>query len=398
MGEGTGWAPIWATVPRSWRITWPPTRPGAIPVPLNFRLSPREITWILNHAKAKALIFGETFLPTVKQIRSDLETVEHFIVVGNDPADDVKVYEDLIESHPSHHPGVSIGPDDFAILMYTAGTTGFPKGVLTSHANEVWNIMNVKAHDAALGISANRDTMAFPLPFFHKAAYISCVGQLINFGRAVIMPSFDPVGMLEIIQEERVNLFTMVPAVANAILQVPGIERYDVTSLNTVKCTGAPLPTAIKERFMSMFPDLYLYDHYGMTEVPTISVHVTHGKADGTMTVGQAYPFTEIKILDKAGLEPPSGQVGEICLRSPSLLCEYFENPDATAAAFQGGWFHTGDMGVLDREGNLSIKDRKHDMIISGGENIYPAEIEQVLFGHPPYTRGLLCRYPGPYI
>jgi len=371
-------------------------RAGAIPVPINFRLSRREIAWILNHAAAEALVFGAQFAGEVEKMRPDLETVRHFICVDGEAPAGMVHYEDLVSSHPATPPDLEIRPGDYAMLMYTAGTTGFPKGVLCTHENSIWGILNSSMYDLMLGRSGHSDTTAYPLPFFHMAAAITAVSQLMKFGRCVIMRSFDPVKLLDCIQSERVNTFAMVPAVANAILQVPDLDRWDLSSWNTVRCTGAPLPTGLKKRFAEAFPHVDICDNYGMTEIATIAMNVNRGKIVNPGTVGRPHPFTEVRIMDPEGREVPAGETGEICVRSPALFSEYFQNPGATAEAFNGQWFHTADMGAFDKEGKLYIKDRKKDMIIAGGENIYPAEIEQVLFAHPAILEASCIGVPDP--
>jgi fatty-acyl-CoA synthase len=369
---------------------------GAVPVPVNFRLSPKEITWILNHSRAKALFFGSEFLHVIKRIKSELLTIKHYIMVGKGQEEGILNYEELIKGFPPTPPDIKISSDDIAMHMYTAGTTGFPKGVLCRHRDNIWTIINSTLYDYMLGRLRSTETMAYPLPFFHKAAYLTCVSQLTKFGRCVIMRSFDPIRLLELIEKERVNLFAMVPAIANAILQVPDISRYDLSSLNTVRCTGAPLPVALKEKFAKTFPHVDICDNYGMTENAAIAMHVTRGVITNPTTVGKPHPLTEVKIMDDEGNELPPGKIGEICIRSPGLFFEYFENPEANSEAFKGGWFHTADMGMFDEEGNLYIKDRKKDMIIAGGENIYPAEIEQVLFAHPKILEASCIGIPDP--
>jgi len=369
---------------------------GALPVPINFRLSPREIAWILNHAQAKALFFGEEFLPAVEKIRSEVPSIQRYIMVGKKAVPGMFLYEELLSQFPPRNPGIPIGPDDPAMLMYTAGTTGFPKGVFCRHKSNMWSLVNSILYDTMLGRFSIQECMAYPLPFFHKAAYITAVSQLIKFGRCVILRTFDAGRLLETIQKEHVNQFAMVPIVAAAILQVPALEKYDVSSWHTVRCTGAPLPVALKEKFAKTFPHVDICDNYGMTEIATIAMHVTKGKVGNATTVGRPHPLTEVKILDEGGRELPSGEIGEICVRSPALFSEYFENPQANAEAFAGGWFHTADMGMFDPEGYLYIKDRKKDMVISGGENIYPAEVEQVLFTHPRIQEASCIGIPDP--
>lgn len=358
-------------------------RIGAIPVPINFRLAPEEVAWILNHAQAKAVFVGSEFLDVLDGIRTGLDDLRHVIVVGGRAPRGTMDYEELISRHSTSPPGIQISQDDPAMLMYTAGTTGFPKGVLCTHRNNLWSIFNSVTYDLMLGRVRPSDTMAYPLPFFHKAAYITAVRQLMQCGRCIIMRKFDPDELLWLIERERINLFAMVPAVANAILQSPSLRKHDLSSLNTVRCTGAPMPVALKERFAETFPDVDICDNYGMTEIPTISMHVSRGRITNPLTVGRPHPLTEVQIMNDQGEVLPAGQVGEICVRSPGLFKEYFQNPRANEEAFRGGWFHTADMGTFDEEGNLYIKDRKKDMIIAGGENIYPAEVEQVLFSHP---------------
>lgn len=371
-------------------------RAGAIPVPINFRLSRREIAWILNHAEAEALVFEAQFADVVEKLRSDLKTVRVFVCVNGPAPSDMLNYEELVSSHPAIPPAIDIAPGDPAMLMYTAGTTGFPKGVLCSHENSIWGILNSCMYDLMLGRHGNSQTTAYPLPFFHMAAYINAVSQLMKFGRCVIMRSFDPVKLLESIETERVNMFIMVPAIASAILQTPDLRRWDLSSWNTVRCTGAPLPTEMKRRFAETFPHVDICDNYGMTEIVSIAMNVNRGEIVNPGTVGKPHPFTEVRIIDPEGSELPPGETGEICVRSPALFSEYYQNTEATAEAFRGQWFHTADMGAFDQEGRLYIKDRKKDMIIAGGENIYPAEIEQVLYAHSGILEASCFGIPDP--
>jgi acyl-CoA synthetase (AMP-forming)/AMP-acid ligase II len=351
---------------------------GAIPVPINTRLTAREIAWIVNHAEAKVFIFSGNLSKMIEDIRPELKFTRHLVCVGETSISGAINIEDLISKYPSGTPPVRLTQNDNSMLMYTSGTTGFPKGALCRHFDSIMGPLNAIMYFASAGIAPYAETALFPLPFFHMAAFTSAMRQVMRFGRCIIMRKFDPVRMLQIIQEEKVNSFVMVPTVVNEILNVPNIEKYDLSSLNMVQCTGAPLPDAVQQRFNRTFPNVPLVNVFGLTENPTVGM-----KVDGQ--VGYTIcPFTEVSIMDEEGDEfLPQGEIGEICIRGPALFSGYYKDKAASDLAFAKGWFHTGDVGLIDEKGLLHIKDRKHDMIICGGENVYPAEVEKVLYSHP---------------
>jgi fatty-acyl-CoA synthase len=362
---------------------------GAVLLPLNIRLTPQEIAFILNDSESVALFYNRDFLPMVEALRSHAPTIKHYVSLEGEAGNDAD-YERLISaSTAGFTPPDDIKDDELAELFYTSGTTANPKGVMMTHRNLYLHALQVMA-----GL-AIKDTVVqlHTIPLFHVNGWgtphtITGVG-----GRHVVVKKFDPAQVLELIQQERVTNFSMVPTMATAIINHPSIGEYDLSSLEYVGIGGAASPVDLM-REVEQKLGCPAYGGYGLTEttpVLTFSFVKEHLKDlsdqerwQRQAMTGYPMPGVEMSIVDANDNHlPRDGQsVGEIVVRADNVMAGYWKQPEDTAHVMRGGWFHTGDMAVIDEEGYFLIVDRKKDIIISGGENIASIEIEKAIFSH----------------
>ena len=360
---------------------------GAVAVPLNFRLHAEELKYIVNSADAVALITDTVFVPTVRNMQADLPQVREYISVTPEPVEGMLHYESLIEKYPDHEPLVLVEEEDPAFIMYTAGTTGRPKGAVITHRGEMimWTVMGAEvAWEPGVGNMGELRALAAP-PVFHLASFGYCQSHLLA-GATVVMATqvFDPAEILRLIQNERIDSILLIPAMANFLLQSPDLGKCDTSSVKIWVSSGAILPTQTRSDITKHFPNVKIFDVFGQTEMsPVVSVLRPSDALQKEASVGKAVACLEIRVVDGDDRDVPVGDVGEAVYRGPTVMKEYYKNPQATAEAFRGGWFHSGDQVRQDEEGFLYVVGRKQDMIVSGGENIYPAEIEDVLQSHP---------------
>lgn len=352
---------------------------GAIAMPINWRLAAPEVRYILDHSGARALVCDGALLQLANEATKGLE--DALVRIGLAPADE-QGWTPLGElRHASHSVArVAAVADDVHRLMYTSGTTGRPKGVMLTHANLAWknvaHIVEFGFTQADLGLACG--------PLYHVGALDLTTTSLIAAGAATIIHrSFVASDVVDEIERSRVSTVWLAPAMVNAIMALPDIEQRDLSSVRVVINGGEKMPIPLIERIARVFPSAWFADAYGLTE--TVSGD-TFLDRDSIVTklgsVGRPCLYLELDVWDDAGAPVPAGQQGEVVLRGPKVFKGYWRDADATAAAFTGGWFHTGDIGVRDRDGYLFIVDRLKDMIVSGGENIASSEIERVLYEH----------------
>jgi fatty-acyl-CoA synthase len=360
---------------------------GGIAVPINFRLHPEEMTYIINQSDAKALIMGEAFVEIARSIQKNLPLVKNYICVSEKPVDGMLHFENWIARHPDEEPLVLVEEDDPLFIMYTAGTTGRPKGAVITHKNEMvlW-MLGASFVLTEPGMSDLWNFRAFGAPpIFHLASFGFC--QFMFFlGATVVLPTevFDPVYIMRTIERERINALVLVPAMTNFVLLVPDLDKYDTSSLKVWGSSGAILPVETRRQIKKFFPNVKIFDLFGQTEMSALVSGLLPSESEGREnSVGKILPFIEIRVVDDNDNDVPVGKVGEAIYRSATVMKEYYKDPEATREAMRGGWFHGGDLVRMDKEGYIYIVDRKKDMIISGGENIYSAEIEQVICRHP---------------
>ena len=352
---------------------------GAIVMPINWRLAPPEVRYILEHSGARALVCDGALVDLAEQATGGIGTALVRACVTATPAEGWTSLAEL-RSTPGSTPRVPAEADAIHRLMYTSGTTGRPKGVMLSHANLAWKNL---AHIAELGFTGDDLGLACG-PLYHVGALDLTTTSLLAVGATTIIHrSFEASAVVDELERSRVTTVWLAPAMVNAIMALPGIEGRDLSSVRVVVNGGEKMPIPLIERIQRTFPEAWFADAYGLTETVSGDTFLDRGSLITKLgSVGRPCLYLELDIWDERGTPLPAGERGEIVLRGPKVFAGYWRDPEATAAAFDGGWFHTGDVGVRDEDGYLYIVDRFKDMIVSGGENIASSEIERVLYEH----------------
>ena len=366
---------------------------GAVPVPLNVRFSPKELHYIVEHSDASALILSHEFESIIREIKEDLPKVKQYFMSGGEASGDMVALEEIYQGESEEEPSVEIEEDDIASILYTAGTTGRPKGVLMSHRNCMWGAINI-AYNVDLQ-PGYRVLMVFPL--YHAAAFMILISDLFVGCTNVTMRTFEPKRVMELVEEEKINRMTFPPTVWNFILQLPDLDKYDTQTVQSLSSGAESIPLETKRKLLALFPNAGLGETYGMTEsAATITTLSPKDVLKKMASVGKPFLNVEIRLVDEKDQDLPMGEVGEVLARGPNIMAGYYKDPEATSQTLKGGWLHTGDLGRLDEEGFLYIVDRKKDMIITGGENVYPREIEEVLYTHPKILEAAVIGLPDP--
>ncbi|NJN52145.1 MAG: long-chain-fatty-acid--CoA ligase [Gammaproteobacteria bacterium] len=354
---------------------------GAVVVPLNWRLVPDELEFILKDSGTRRLIFGEEFGATVDDLagRGDKTDIEQWLqVAGSRPtAPYAESYQAFRERASATEPPLGASDDDMLYIMYTSGTTGLPKGVVHTHTSSMWGAMTI----AATTYYHEADRYLACLPMFHVGALTPLTVNVYRGATSIVMRSFDPVRAWQLIQDEKITTGLAVPAMLNFMLQVPDFERFDYSSLRWCMSGAAPVPVPLIEAYAKR--GIEVHQVYGLTEScgPACLIDAEHALKKVGST-GKAFFHTEVRIVDEAGKDCAPGEPGEVWVRGAHIMREYWNRPDATAETLVDGWLRTGDVASLDDDGFVYIQDRIKDMIITGGENVYPAEIENLLMGH----------------
>jgi fatty-acyl-CoA synthase len=349
---------------------------GAIHVPLNFRLTAPELSYIIGDAGVHTLVHDEAFAATVDRIRAEIPCRE---LISTAARPGVRRLDDLLRGRPTDDLDDRVSTDDVALIMYTSGTTGRPKGAMLTHGNLLWNNIN-----ACLAFDSSVDDVTLVCaPLFHIGGLnVTTLTALMKGATVVLMRSFDPGGVLELIARHRVTTMFGVPAMFLFMSQHPGFAAADMSSIRYLLCGGAPVPEALIRLYGAR--GICFAQGYGLTETaPFVTLVPMERALEKVGSAGLPPMFTDVRVVDEHGDEVPTGERGEVVVRGPNVMKGYWNRPDATAETIVHGWLHTGDIGVRDAEGYHYIVDRKKDMIISGGENIYPAEVEDCLYGHP---------------
>ena len=369
------WMEIYAALARS----------GLVAVPLNFRLTTAEIEYIAQHSEARAFIVQDALTTLAQPLPQSLNLPpHHFIAFGDDTPSGWTAYETLIASAPNDLPPVQVKPQDMSALMYTSGTTGKPKGVIRSHEGSALIAlataleMGFGAHDTALLVMpmCHANSLYFSQTFVHLGA--TCV---IDDRR-----SFDPQALLATLSEQHVTFTSLVPTHYIMMLGLPKEvkARFDVSAVSKLMISSAPARKETKLAIMDFFKNGQLYELYGSTEAGWVTLLRPHEQIDRLGSVGREWSGSgPIRLLDPQGCEVPDGEVGELHSRTAYSFDGYWKNPEKTAEAYRGDWCSVGDMARRDADGFIHLVDRKSNMIISGGENIYPSEVEAVLGQHP---------------
>ncbi|MFP3899248.1 MAG: acyl-CoA synthetase [Acidimicrobiia bacterium] len=353
---------------------------GAIAMPINWRLAAPEVGYILEHSQAKAVVCDDALAPLADEALAGTGIeIARACTVTKAPEGWTSLAE--LRGQGGAPALVPAGPDDVHRLMYTSGTTGRPKGVMLTHGNLAWKNL---AHIVEFGFT--RDDLGLACgPLYHVGALDLTTTTLVAAGATTIIHrAFDAAAVVDELERSRVTTVWLAPAMVNAIMALPDIGSRDLSSVRVIINGGEKMPIPLIERIQRTFPSAWFADAYGLTE--TVSGD-TFLDRDSIITklgsVGRPCLHLELDVWDEEGRSVAPGGKGEIVLRGPKVFTGYWRDPEATATAFAGGWFHTGDIGVRDEDGYLWIVDRLKDMIVSGGENIAGSEVERVLYDHP---------------
>ena len=370
---------------------WGLAKLGAIAVPLNFRLTRREMATLLEHSGACVLIAGGEYA----EVAAELPGVR--LVIGLDGGGDADSYESMLADAEADEPELGAGSDDPFAIMYTSGTTGLPKGAVVTHGNLESNVYNQAIADTA--DPADINLVATPL--YHMGAVFMGTTYAALGCTQVILERFVAAEVLETIERERVTTCLLVPTMLNMVLNEPSIGERDLASLRLIFYGGSTITRAVLRRAIETIGCGFTQG-YGLTETieATFLTADDHRLDDDPVherrlaSAGREAVNAEVRVVDGEGRDLPPGEVGEVLIRSPSVIREYWRAPEATREAIRDDWFHTGDLGYRDDDAFLFIVDRKKDMIISGGVNVYPKEVEEVLFAHPSVLEAAVIGVP----
>ena len=355
---------------------------GAIFVPINFRLAGPEVAYVLGNARPKLFLYSGNLSATVDTAlkQDDLPEFKVVALETDDVPEGREAFEDLVASGSPDKVERDVERNDVAMIMYTSGTTGRPKGAMLTHNNIESNNINIMS--MATGIS-KYDTTVTPAPLFHIGGLaVHTLPLLYLGGKVVILPTFVPADTLKQMQDHKATVQFMVPAMWAALTQVPDFDSYDTSQMRYGISGGAPCPIPVIEFFQNKGWEFT--EGFGMTETCAGCTGLSmEDVVDRAGSVGQPALLVDLRIADEFGQDLPRGEVGELVVRGDNVFIGYWEMEDATRDAIRDGWFFTGDLGKLSEDGYLTLVDRKKDMIISGGENVYPIEVEQVLHRHP---------------
>lgn len=368
----------------------------AVAVPVNTRWSVHEIAFSLQDAGAVVLVIDDAFLDMVDELRKLAPSVRVYLHTGERerPAG-VLGFEEAIAAHDPIE-DARRGGDELAAIYYTGGTTGTPKGVMLSHASLM---------AAALGALATgqflepRGRLLHSAPMFHLADGSGWVARNLVGGTHVILEGFTPEAVAAAVERHQITDMFLAPTMIQMLVDSPAAARHDLSSLKHLIYGASPISQAVLERAMRLLPQAKLLQAYGMTELsPTTTVLTAEDHLNPALlrSAGRAVPIAEVKIVDGDDNEVPRGTVGEVAARGPHVMLGYWNRPDETADALRGGWMHTGDGGYLDENGYLFIMDRMKDMIVTGGENVYSAEVENALARHPSVATCAVIGVPDP--
>lgn len=355
---------------------------GAIAVPLNFRLTPTEIAVLVEDCVAHVMLTEAALAPVATGVRNIQPLLSVIVVAGGSSQDSVFGYEDLLNEAGDVHEPVDIPNDSPALIMYTSGTTGRPKGAVLTHANLTGQAMTALYTS---GANINSDVGFVGVPLFHIAGIGNMLTGLLLGLPTVIYPlgAFDPGQLLDVLEAEKVTGIFLVPAQWQAVCTEQQARPRDLR-LRVLSWGAAPAPDALLRQMSATFPETQILAAFGQTEMSPVTCMLLGEDAIAKRgSVGRVIPTVAARVVDQNMNDVPVGEVGEIVYRAPTLMSCYWNNPEATAEAFAGGWFHSGDLVRMDSDGYVWVVDRKKDMIISGGENIYCAELENVLASHP---------------
>ncbi|HVG20115.1 MAG TPA: long-chain-fatty-acid--CoA ligase [Blastocatellia bacterium] len=370
---------------------------GAVVVPVNFRLPPQEIKYILDHSGARVVAVDAALAPALEEIRPRLETVEHFISISDHPGGGYIAYEELLARSWPEFDQPEIADQDLLGLFYTSGTTAEPKGVMLTHKNVTANV----AHSEPFWQYVPGDIYLHAAPMFHLADGATVYSNFARGTTQACVARFEPKAVLEMIERERISTTVLVPTMINFLLQEPELSSYDLTSLRQITYGASPIAPDLLRRAMKAFGCRFSQG-YGLTEAsPLLTVltaddhAITDEKSERRLaSCGRPVPGVEVRVVKEDGSDVRPGEVGEIIARGPNVMAGYWRREEDTANAILDGWLRTGDLATVDEDGYLYLVDRKKDMIVTGGENVYSTEVEAALYAHPAVKEAAVIPIP----
>jgi len=368
---------------------------GRVCVPLNYRSLGRELVHLINNSETNTVILEREFVDVVHSIRHELDLVRNYICLDA-AVDNMMRYEQLINRFPPDEPTDDVEADDPCVLFYTSGTTGRPKGAIHTHGSMVAEAGLLHRH------LSSSDVALCVMPFFHVGGSAAHLIPAFAVGATmVIHKKFDESLVLEAIEKEKVTYVFLVPTMIIRLLEHPNLSQYDLSSLHTVAYTGAPMPIEALRRGIEHLGEVFTQE-LGQTETLNMTVlkrdeHKLEGSPKEIKrleSAGKPLREGELRVVDEQSQDVPIGEAGEIIARSDRMMNGYWRMPEETAKTIKDGWLHTGDVGRMDEDGYIYLVDRKKDMIISGGENIYSREVEEVLYMHPAVLEAAVVGVP----
>ncbi|MCC3294405.1 long-chain fatty acid--CoA ligase [Arthrobacter sp. zg-Y411] len=374
---------VMPNIPQMPFIYYGALRYGAVVVPMNPLLKAREIAYHLQDSGARIVFAWEG---VAAEVTAGAEEAGNVDVVSVDSVE----FLQLLAAADSRPEVADVDDEDIAVILYTSGTTGRPKGAALTH----WNLLSNAQVSRSLLDTLETDVIFGGLPFFHVFGQTAALNSAVLAGASIsLLPRFDAGKALQIIERDGVTIFEGVPTMYVAMLRHPDVKTTDLSSLRGAITGGSAMPLEILHEFEDVF-GTYLLEGYGLSETsPIVSFNLPGGERKAG-SIGRPVDGMEVRILDPEGRDVPTGEIGELSIRGEGVMKGYWHNDDATAAAIPDGWFRSGDLARLDEEGNIYIVDRKKDMILRGGYNVYPREVEEVLYGHPAVAEAAVIGVP----
>jgi long-chain acyl-CoA synthetase len=372
---------------------------GAVVVPINYRLPPQEIKYIVDHSGARAVLVDESLAPSIDAVRATLDGVSSLILMSDGSREGYLSYEDLIAASSPIFEAPEIRDDELLGLFYTSGTTAEPKGVMLTHGNMLANI----AHSDPYTYRQPDDVFLHTAPMFHLADGAAVFANTSNGAAHAYLARFDAGAVLDIIQRERVTTTVLVPTMINFVLHHPRLDSYDLSSLRQITYGASPIAPDLLQRAMKAL-GCHFSQGYGLTEASpllTVLTREDHVISDEKSirrlaSCGKPVEGVDVRVVKEDGTDAAPGEVGEIIARGPNIMLGYWKRPEDTREAIRDGWLHTGDLATVDEDGYIYLVDRKKDMIVTGGENVYSTEVEAALYAHPSIKEAAVISVPDP--
>ncbi len=362
---------------------------GIVGMPLNYRLAPAELFALMNTVNAQALLCEARFKDVLDAAPAEVPTLRDRVMFGGPAAPGILDYEDLLAASSPAEPEIEVEETDPFYFNLTSGTSGLPKCYVLTHYNNA----TVTPMFTTMDVTRN-DTFLTVFPMFGRVGY-AWIAAGLYFGVRNVLANFDPGRVLQLIQDERVTITNLVATMGAMLLQHPDLPRRDLSSLRGTVFAGSMLPEPIRRGVTERICP-HLYEYYGMQETGALVVSNPEDRKARPDSVGRVIPHAEVRIVDDHGRRLPAGEIGEIIGRSPTGTTAYYQNPEKSAETFRNGWIHTGDLGSIDAEGYQFLRGRKKDMIITGGQNVFAAEVEETILDFPEVVECAVIGLPDP--